>query len=102
LVEHAGGGFVLHPLNLAEVLVGGVRIGRAEEMLADLREMGVEDLEPTADDPRELATLRARSGLKLPDCCALRTATTRGTPLATFDQALATAARQQGVEVLPG
>jgi len=92
----------VHPLNLAEVLVGGVRIGRAEEMLADLREMGVEVMEPKADDPLELATLRAKSGLKLPDCCALQTAMTRGTPLGAFDDALASAAWQQGVEVLPG
>jgi predicted nucleic acid-binding protein len=102
LAEHAGGGFAVHPLNLAEVLVGGVRIVRAEEMLADLREMGVEVMAPKVDDPLELATLRAKSGLKLPDCCALQTAMTRGTPIGTFDDALASAARQEGVEVLPG
>ena len=98
----AGDGFGMHPLNLAEVLVGSVRIGRAAEMLADLRDMGVEGMELTPDDSLRLATLRAEFGLKLPDCCALHTAMTRGTPLATFDDALAAVARQQGVEVLPG
>lgn len=43
LAEHAGGGFAVHPLDLADVLVGGVRIGREEEMLADLREMAFDD-----------------------------------------------------------
>ena len=92
----------MHPLNLAEVLVGGVRIGRAVEMLADLREIGVAAMESTPDEPMRLATLRATSGLKLPDCCALDTAMTHRTPLATFDDALAAVAARHGVEVLPG
>ena len=102
LSDRAGEGFAVHPLNLAEVLVGGVRIGRAAEMLADLHDMGVEVSESMPDEPIGLATLRAKSGLKLPDCCALHTAMTHGTPLATFDDALSAVARRHGVEVLPG
>ena len=102
LADRAGEGFAVHPLSLAEVLVGGVRVGRAAEMLADLRDMGVEVSESLPDEPVGLATLRAESGLRLPDCCALHTAITRGTPLATFDGTLSAVARRHGVQVLPG
>ena len=100
LADRAAGGFLIHRLNLAEVLVGAVRIGRAAEMLADLREMGVEVRDPTPDEPLELATLRARSGLKLPDCCALHTAIAGGRrePPST---ARSRQSRDHGLEVLP-
>jgi len=53
-------------------------------------------------DPN-LANLRASSGLKLPDCCALDTALTTATAstLATFGDALAKAARQHYITVAP-
>lgn len=47
------------------------------------------------------ATLRATTSLRLPDCCVLDTALTSAVPLATFDAALAQAARRLGVTVLP-
>ena len=34
-------GFAVHPLTLSEVLVGGVRLGRASELLADLADLGI-------------------------------------------------------------
>jgi predicted nucleic acid-binding protein len=102
LLDKAPDGFVVHSLNLAEVLVGGVRLGRGTEMLADLRAIGVELAEASPDEPIRLATVRVELGLKLPDCCALLTALTLGTPLATFDGALAAAARHRGVALLPG
>lgn len=102
LVDAADERLIIHPLNLAEVLVGGVRVGRGAEMLADLETLGVQAVEPTHDEPLQLATLRAESGLKLPDCCALHTALTPGSALATFDTALAAAARRRHVEVLSG
>jgi hypothetical protein len=40
------------------------------------------------------------SRLKLPDCCVLDTALVSAAALATFDAALATAARQLNVAVL--
>lgn len=52
-------------------------------------------------DPLRLARLRATTGLKLPDCCALDAALGHGASLATFDEALAAAARRLGVDVLP-
>jgi predicted nucleic acid-binding protein len=101
LRESADETLVMHPLNLAEVLVGGVRAGRGEEMFADLQAIGVRTPERSEGEPLRLAKLRAASGLKLPDCCALDTALVTGAMLATFDGALATAARQRGLAVLP-
>ncbi len=46
-----------------------------------------------------LAELRATTGLKLPGCCVLDVAIRHQARLATFDDALAAAARQRGVTV---
>lgn len=97
----AGEELVIHSLNLAEVLVGGARLGRGPEMLGDLERIGIRAAIPREAEALRLAVLRAETGLKLPDCCALDTALTTGSTLATFDTALATAARQRGITVAP-
>ncbi|MGH9104046.1 MAG: type II toxin-antitoxin system VapC family toxin [Acidimicrobiales bacterium] len=97
----AGEGFVIHSLNLAEVLVGGVRAGRGREMLTDLEAIGINVADRQAGEALRLANLRASSGLKLPDCCALDTALSTASALATFDDALAKEARRHHVTVAP-
>ena len=96
---------IMHRLNLAEVLVGGVRAGRGQEMLDDLEAMGVAVARPSPEvadgEALRLAELRVRSGLKLPDCCALDTALSSGSALATVDQDLAKAARALHLVVVP-
>ncbi|MGH3829412.1 MAG: type II toxin-antitoxin system VapC family toxin [Pseudonocardiaceae bacterium] len=93
--------FIIHSLNLAEVLVGGVKIGRGQEMLTDLEAIGIHVADRQDGEPLRLANLRASSGLKLPDCCVLDTALTTASTLATLDDALAKAARQHRVTVAP-
>ncbi len=95
LRDSAGEPLCMHSLNLSEVLIGGVRAGRGQEMLSDLHALGVRVADRAEGEPPRLARLRVECGLKLPDCCALDTA------LATFDDALAQAARAQGVTVEP-
>lgn len=92
---------LIHSLNLAEVLVGGVRAGRGQEMLTDLEAIGIQAADRQEGEALRLANLRATSGLKLPDCCALDTALATTSTLATFDEALAKAARQHHVIVAP-
>lgn len=92
---------MIHPLNLAEVLASGVRVGRGAEMLADIEQMGVLVAEPNEGEPLRLATLRATTDLKLPDCCALDTALGAGAARAPFDDSLAAAARERRVRVVP-
>ncbi len=101
LREMAGEELVMHPLSLAEVLVGGARVGRGEEMLADLHSIGVRAAEVDAGQPLRLAMLRASTGLKLPDCCPLDLALIAGATLATFDDRLAREARRHKVPVEP-
>lgn len=95
-------GFLIHSLNLAEVLVSGARVGRGQEMLTDLEAIGIHVADRHDGEPLRLANLRAASGLRLPDCCALDTALITDSTLATFDDALAKAARQHHVTVAPG
>lgn len=101
LQARAGEEFLIHSLNLAEVLIGGVRASRGPEMLTDLEAIGIHVADRQEGEALRLAHLRAGSGLKLPDCCALDTALTTRSTLATFDDALAQAARRRHVTVAP-
>jgi len=92
---------LMHSLNLAEVLVGGVRAGRGQELLDDLHAMGVGVAMQHDGEPLRLAALRVETGLKLPDCCALEAALASESTLATFDERLAAAARSRHVKVGP-
>lgn len=91
---------LLHPVTLAECLVGPAKQGQLEEQAAALRAafqvVGVE-----SDDPARWARIRVDHGLRLPDAIVLDTAIHhRGRALATFDHQLAHAARGCGIEVL--
>lgn len=97
----AANGFLIHPLNLTEVLAGGVRVGRGQEMLTDLEAIGIHVANRHDGESLRLANLRATTGLKLPDCCALDTALTTTSVLATFDEALTRAAQRRHVTVVP-
>jgi len=101
LRNHAGEPLLIHSLNLAEVLVGGVRAGRGQELLNDLHAIGLRVADQYAGESPRLATLRVETGLKLPDCCALDAALTSGSALATFDERLAAVTRTRHLEVGP-
>ena len=101
LQEVADEPLIAHSLTMAEVLVGGVRVGRGQEMLADIRAVGIQAVTGDGGEPLRLAELRVTTGLKLPDCCVLATALSNSALLATFDDALGKAARQLDVSVMP-
>lgn len=101
LLDPAPDGMLVHPLTLAEVLVGGVRIGRGAAMRDHLTAAGVEVAPGDPDESLRLAELRASSGLRMPDCCVLDVALRHHASLATFDHALADVARRRGVHVMP-
>ncbi len=101
LLHAADEPLLVHAITLAEVLVGAVRINKGAQLLADLRAMGIGLSRRDDDEPLRLAELRVTTGLKLPDCCVLDAAHTQAGKLATFDAALATAARRMGIRVLP-
>lgn len=100
LLAGTPGEMLVHPITLAEILVGGVRIGRGASMRDDLSAAGIAVVTYDDGEPLRLAELRATSGLKLPDCCVLDVALRHRIGLATFDEALDHAARRHGVRVI--
>jgi predicted nucleic acid-binding protein len=101
LLDHTDVDLVLHPLSLAEVLVGPTRVGNTRLAHVRLLEAGFRADVTDSDQPLRLARLRVETGLKLPDCCVLDVATFHGARLATFDRRLADVAREHGLEVVP-
>lgn len=101
LLTAASEALLAHTITLAEVLVGGVRVGREAQLCTDLESIGIRAADHDDLEPLRLARLRASSGLKLPDCCVLDAALENSASLATFDVALAAAARERGVPVHP-
>ena len=94
------GSFVAHPMSIAETLVGAARVGRESELLALLGEVGVHATRPASEEPLRLARLHVSTGLKLPDCCVLSAALSTRSAVATFDERLAVAARELGLDVV--
>jgi toxin FitB len=99
LLAGTPGQMLVHTITLAEVLVGGVRVGHGASMRDDLRAAGIAVAPHDDDEPLRLAELRASSGLKLPDCCVLDVAIHHQATLATLDDALAAAAHKRGVAI---
>ncbi|MCA0438535.1 MAG: PIN domain-containing protein [Actinobacteria bacterium] len=87
------------PLTMTEVIVGPARTGQLGPVQFLLTGLGIE-LAPGLD-PAALATLRADTGMPLPDCVVLDAARGSGQMLATFDERLARHARALGVTVVP-
>ncbi len=93
------GRMLVHSVTMAEVLVGGIRIGQGAAMYDDLRAAGITLAAHDDGEPLRLAELRATTGLKMPDCCVLDIAIHHQARLATFDAGLAAAARLRGIPV---
>jgi len=95
ILDGDDGPWVVHPLTMAETLVGPVQRGVGTEVLADLADAGI-TVNETATDPLQLAATRARHGLRMPDACVLWLAEALDTTLVTFDDKLADRARDAG------
>ena len=91
------GRMLVHTMTLAEVLVGGVRIGRGASMRDDLHSAGIVVAPSDGDEPLRLAELRVSTGMKLPDCCVLDVAIRNRAMLATFDATMAEEAHKRRV-----
>lgn len=91
---------LVHPLTLAEVLVGAVKQGVSGQLIEALETIGIEQADANDVSPMELAAYRVEDGLKMPDCCVLGLAAKHGATLATFDAKLAKAGRNHGLEVM--
>ena len=88
-----------HRLSIAEALVAPARTGRLAAAWSAIRAtttmVGGDD-----EEPARLALLRARTGLRMPDCCPLDAAMRSRGHLATFDAALARTAAALDVPIV--
>lgn len=98
--EISGEVALLHPVTLAESLVAPAKLGVLDEAASRLRAaFELVDVDP--DAPIRWASLRAETGLRLPDAIVLDTALHhRARAIATFDERLATRSVDRGLEVL--
>jgi predicted nucleic acid-binding protein len=97
--EHLDDDFIVHTLNLTEIMVGPVRAGREAAASHGIAMLGIIEWVPPPGAER-LARLRVESGLKLPDACVLDAALQTGAALASFDTRLLAAAEAMGVVAL--
>jgi toxin FitB len=89
------------PITLAEVLVGPARAGRLRAARTAVADLGVVETPLGDDAAARLATLRAETALKMPDCCVLLAAEdARVEAVLTFDDRLARAAEQRRLRVV--
>lgn len=65
---------LLCAVNYAEILIGPLRIGREERVKQMLMHFTIETVPVDGDLAERAASVRARTGLKLPDAFALATA----------------------------
>jgi predicted nucleic acid-binding protein len=86
-------------ITLAEVLVGPARHGRLDAARAAVAALEVGEIPLGEDAAIRLATLRADTGMKLPDCCVLLAAQdAAATAILTFDDALIRGAERLGLD----
>lgn len=92
---------LLHPVTLAECLVAPARLGALQDAALRLR-AAFEILDVDSDAPLRWATLRAETGLRLPDAIVLDTALShRARAVVTFGAKLAAAVQAHGIDALP-
>lgn len=98
-IEVAGerGALLASVLSVAEILVHPTRQGRAAEVERALSEMDLEVLAVPDDAAAALARLRDRTRRNMPDCCVLLAAQQTSAIVLTFDEKLASAARDLGL-----
>ena len=87
------------PLTLAEVFVGPARTGRLDAAQTAIRDLEIATIALPVDAPVRLATLRASTRLRLPDCCVVLAAEATDADVATFDDRLASSAADLGLTV---
>lgn len=100
LEAHAGARFRASPLTVAELLVAPVALGTLDIARGWLKSLGIEEVPFGLDASRRLASLRAQTRLKLPDCCVLLAAQdAEADTIATFDDRLGAAVEGLGLSV---
>lgn len=87
-------------LNFSEALVHPVKAGRSKEFLDGIQGLGLTVHGVDSEDASSLATMKATSGLRMPDVIAVNLALRLGAVLATTDRSLGKAAEEASVKVV--
>lgn len=90
---------VMSAVNHAEILVYPIRAGVKDAFLAGIQGLGIKLDVNSLLETQALAALRADTGLKMTDVCAIHLALSEDSILATTDKAVANAALALGIEV---
>lgn len=88
---------VMSALSLAEALVHPERAGKTSEFLQSISGLDLDIAEITRETALQLASVRAASGLKMPDAAVLQLALARGAGVSTLDAQLAHQSRAHGL-----
>ena len=100
LQAHAAELFGASQISLAETLVAPARAGRLDDAREALEGLAVRELAFERNASSRLASLRADTGLKLPDCCVLLAAEDHQCGIAGFDRDLCQRAGTLGIPVV--
>lgn len=99
LLRLAEARLVASVLTVAECLVRPAQRGGSPLIERSLERLGIERLALREQDAAALATVRAETGLRMPDAVVVHAAERLGAALATSDRAVARAARARGIVV---
>ena len=101
LEEHFLEGFGVSALSVAEALVYPAKSGREDHAYSSLRRLGIKSIGVEPEDGIDIARLRSRHSIRMPDAVVLHCALSTGSRLATFDKALRLAASEAGLDTVP-
>ncbi|RIS66628.1 type II toxin-antitoxin system VapC family toxin [Mycobacteroides abscessus] len=101
LAEWASFGYAASVLTLAEFYVGPARTGHLAAAQQMITSLDVTALDIPTGAAAELARIRARHALKMPDAVVLYTAKAHAAALGTFDTRLGAEALRAGLQVAP-
>ena len=91
---------VISSLTLSEAMVYPARNGQMDVMLRNISSLGIEISQLDPDGSMNLAYVRARTQLRMPDALVLHTAIEHNASLATLDAKLALAAQNESLNVI--
>jgi predicted nucleic acid-binding protein len=100
LESRAGEQWAISVLTLAEVLVHPAARGRLAESVELINGLGLTVHPVDASAAARLATVRAQTGLRMPDAVVFHLAQGLAAHLVTFDKRLANRAREAGISVI--
>ena len=90
---------MMSAINHAEILVYPLKAGVKDAFKMSIEGLGIKLESNSLLQTEDLATLRATTGLKMTDVCAIHLAASEDSILATTDKAVAKAAKSLGIEV---